>query len=46
MLYTEIISVYSEIHTKHTNTLCGQNMEFVNVNFVQYTVSTRLYSIN
>ena len=32
MLYREIIAVYSEIHTKHINTLCGQNMEFVNVN--------------
>jgi hypothetical protein len=31
MLYTEIIAVCSEIHTKHTNTLCGQNVEFVNV---------------
>jgi hypothetical protein len=31
MLYREIIAVCSEIHTKHTNTLCGQNVEFVNV---------------
>jgi hypothetical protein len=31
MLYREIIAVYSEIHTKHINTLCGQNVEFVNV---------------
>jgi len=31
MLYGEIIAVCSEIHTKHTNTLCGQNVEFVNV---------------
>jgi len=28
MLYREIISVCSQIHTKHTNTLCGQNIEF------------------
>ena len=27
MLYREIIAVYSEIHTKHINTLCGQNVE-------------------
>jgi len=33
MLYREIISVCSEIHTKHINTLCGQGAEFVNVNF-------------
>jgi hypothetical protein len=30
MLYSEIIAVGSEIHTKHINTLCGQNVEFVN----------------
>ena len=27
MLYREIIGVCSKIHTKHTNTLCGQNVE-------------------
>jgi len=26
MLYREIIAVSSQIHTKHTNTLCGQNV--------------------
>jgi hypothetical protein len=31
MLYSEIIVVCSEIHTKHINTLCGQNVEFVSV---------------
>ena len=29
MLYREIIVVCSQIHTKHINTLCGQNFEFV-----------------
>jgi uncharacterized membrane protein (DUF373 family) len=29
MMYREIIVVCSEIHTKHINTLCGQNVEFV-----------------
>ena len=28
MMYAEIIAVCSQIHTKHTNTLCGQNVEF------------------
>jgi hypothetical protein len=28
MLYREIMAVCSEIHTKHINTLCGQNVEF------------------
>jgi len=27
MLYREIMAVCSEIHTKHINTLCGQNVE-------------------
>ena len=27
MLYREIITVCSEIHTKHINTLCGQNVD-------------------
>ena len=31
MLYREIITVCSEIHTKHINTLCGQNVELLNV---------------
>jgi len=28
MLYREINTVCSQIHTKHTNTLCGQNVQF------------------
>ena len=31
MLCREIIAVCSEIHTKHINTVCGQNVEFLNV---------------
>ena len=31
MLYRKIIAVYSDIHTKHINTLYGQNAEFFNV---------------
>ena len=31
MLYREIIAVCNEIHTKHMNTLCGQNTEFLDV---------------
>jgi len=30
MLYREIIAVCSEIYTKHTNTLCGQKVGFLN----------------
>ena len=45
MLYREIIAVCSEIHTKHTNTLCGQNVEFVNVKLVVYKVTTGLWRV-
>jgi len=31
MLYREIIAVCSQIRTIHINTLCGQNVELVNV---------------
>jgi len=31
MLYREIMAVCSEIHTKHINTLCGQNVELLSV---------------
>jgi len=31
MLYGEIIAVCSQIHTKHINTLYGQNLELLNV---------------
>ena len=31
MLYKEIIAVCSEILTQHINTLCEQNLEYINV---------------
>jgi hypothetical protein len=34
MLYTEMIAVCSQTHTKHINTLCGQNVELLNVKLV------------
>jgi hypothetical protein len=30
MLYREIIAVCSQIHTKHIDTLCEQNVELLN----------------
>jgi hypothetical protein len=30
IVHREIIAVCSELHAKHINTLCGQNVEFVN----------------
>jgi hypothetical protein len=46
MLYREIIAVYSEIHTKHTNTLCGQNVQLLNVKLVVHIVITGLEGVN
>ena len=31
MLYREIIAVFTQIRTKHTNILCGRNVETLNV---------------
>ena len=42
MLSREIIAVCSQIHTKHINTLCLQNVEFVNVKLVVHIVTTGL----
>jgi hypothetical protein len=42
MPYREKIAVCSQIHTKHINTLRGQNVEFVNVNLVVHIVTTGL----
>jgi len=44
MLYREIIAVCSEIHTKHINTVCGQNVELLNVILAVYIVTTELQS--
>jgi len=41
MLYREIIAVCSQTHTKHINTLCGQNVELLNVKLVVCTYSDR-----
>jgi len=42
MLYREIIAVCSQIHTKHINTLCGQNVKLLNVKLAVCIVTTRL----
>jgi hypothetical protein len=40
MLYREIITICSQIHTKHRNTLCGQNVELLNVKLAGHIVTT------
>ena len=43
MLYREIIAVCSEIHTKHINTLCGQNVELWMLKLEVHIVTTGIY---
>jgi len=45
MLCEEIIAVCSEIHTKHINTLCGQNVEFFILNLIAHTVTSGEFDI-
>ena len=42
MLFREIMAVCSEINTKHINTLCGQNVELLNVKLAVHVVTTGL----
>ena len=42
MLYREIIAVCSQIHTKRINTLCGRNVEMLNVKLVVQIVTIGL----
>jgi hypothetical protein len=42
MLYREIIAVCSEIHTKHMYTLCGKNVELLNVSLEVHIVTSGL----
>ena len=45
MLYREIMAVCSQIHTKHINTLCGQNLELLNVKLAVHIVTTGLQRV-
>ena len=45
MLYMEIIAVCSQIHTKRINTLCGQNVELLNVKLVVHLVTIGLKNV-
>ena len=40
MVYREIIAVCSQIHTKHINTLCGLNVQLLNVKLAVHIVTT------
>jgi len=45
MFYREIIAVCSQIHTKHTNTLCVQNAELLHVKLVVLKVTTGIWRV-
>ena len=42
MLYREMMAVCSQIHIKHINTLCGQNVELLSVKLAVHIVTTGL----
>jgi len=42
MLYREIIALCSQIQTKHINTVCGLNLELLNVKLLILKVTTGL----
>ena len=42
MLCREIIAVCCQIHTKHINTVCGQNVELLNFKLAVHIVTTGL----
>ena len=46
MLYSEIIAVCSQIHIKHINTLCGQNVDFfLTLQLLVHIVTTGVWNI-
>jgi len=45
MAYREIIAFCSEIHTKHVNKLCGQNVKLLTVKLAVHVVTTGLQSV-
>jgi hypothetical protein len=43
MLYREIIALCTQIHTKHINTLCGQNILLFKVKLTVHIVTDGIY---
>jgi len=40
LLYREIIAVYSQVDTKHIDTVCGQNAELLELKLGVHVVTT------
>jgi len=45
MMYREMIAVCTQIHTKHINTLCGLNVELLNVKLAVHIVTLEFFII-
>ena len=43
MLYGETIAVCSQIHTKHINTLFGQNVDLLSIKLAVHIMTTALF---
>jgi hypothetical protein len=43
MLYREIMAVCSEIHKKHINKHCGQNVDFCNIRLMVHILTIGYY---
>ena len=46
MLYRVIIAVCSQIHTKHIKTLCGQNIQLLNVKLLLHHLTSRIWKVS
>jgi hypothetical protein len=44
MQYSEIMAVYSQIHIKHINTSCGQNVKLLDVKLAVHIMTTVRYT--
>ena len=42
MMYVAQVAVCSQINTKHINTVCGQNVQLLNVKLLVHHVTGRL----
>ena len=45
MLYRQLIAVFSQIHTKYINTLCGQNVKLLSSRLIWYAVTTQVWKV-
>jgi hypothetical protein len=44
MLFGETVDVFCDNHTEHTDTMCGQNAEFLALKYILHKVTAGLIS--